>query len=154
MSTGRGRPIARWLLGLLLVAMAAGQLSDPGGFVDIVDDYRIGGTLPAALVASALVLGELIGGLGLLAGREARRSSAPTVAVVVALAWSALAVQAFARGLVLESCGCFGVHLAQPLRWWVLLEDAELVALALWVRRQNRSATGPLAASPEQLASR
>lgn len=52
--------------------------------------------------------------------------------------WSALAVQAFARGLAVENCGCFGVHLGQSLRWWVLLEDAEFVALAAWVRRTER----------------
>jgi hypothetical protein len=56
--------------------------------------------------------------------------------VAVAVVWSLLAAQAFARGLAVGNCGCFGVRLGQPLRWWVLVEDAEFVALAVWVRRQ------------------
>lgn len=116
--------------------MAAGQLSDVAGFVDVVATYRVGGTAVAGLVAAVLVGGEAVAGVGLLAADPARRRRAATLAVVVAGFWSLLAVEAFARGLALENCGCFGVHLAQPLRWWVLVEDAELVALTLWVRRQ------------------
>lgn len=47
-----------------------------------------------------------------------------------------LGIQAFARGLALDNCGCFGVYAAQPLRWWVLVEDVEVVALAVWVVRR------------------
>ena len=65
---------------------------------------------------------------------------APGVAVAVAVGWTILGTQAFVRGLAVDNCGCFGVHLAQPLRWWVLLEDAEFVALAWWVRRKDVSA--------------
>jgi hypothetical protein len=59
------------------------------------------------------------------------------------VAWSALGLEAFARGLVLHNCGCFGVHLGQPLRWWVLAEDAEFVALAAWVRASLSRQAGP-----------
>lgn len=112
--------------------MAALQASNLPGFVDIVEDYQIGGAPVAFVVATALLAGEAVAGIGLFAGRPA----AAQVAVVVAVAWSALAVQAFARGLTLDNCGCFGVHLGQPLRWWVLVEDAEFLALALWVRHR------------------
>lgn len=44
-----------------------------------------------------------------------------------------LGLQAFLRGLALENCGCFGVHLAQPLRWWVLLGGLELLLLTIFV---------------------
>ena len=74
----RVRPSARTALAVLLLAMAAGQLSDVGGFVRILATY-----------------------------------------------------------LALHNCGCFGVHLGQPLQWWVLLEDAEFVALAAWVRARQ-----------------
>lgn len=127
--------IARPLLAVLLVAMAVGQLSDLGGFVDIVVTYQVGGDTTAWVLAVSLIGAELASGLGLLVpGQRARRPHAATAAVVVALAWTGLAVQALARGLVVPNCGCFGVHLGQELRWWVLLEDAEFVALALWVR--------------------
>lgn len=129
----RNWPIARIVLGVLLAAMAAGQLSDPGGFVDILRDYRM---IPPALVpafAGALMALEAAAAVLLFRGRRAGGSLALTVAVV----WSVLAVTAFARGLALTNCGCFGVHLGQSLRWWVLVEDAEFLALAWWVRRRS-----------------
>ncbi len=138
--------VARALLGILLVAMAVGQLSDLGGFVDIVATYQIGGDVMAWVLAVGLIVAELASGLGLLVPTQpARRRQAATAALVVAAAWTTLAVQAFARGLVVPNCGCFGVHLGQELRWWVLLEDAEFLVLALWVRhpevnRRSRSA--------------
>lgn len=136
MPTPGSRLVARRLLAVLLVAMAAGQLSDLRGFVDIVASYQIGGGTLAALAVVALIVGEAAGGVGLLAADHARRRRAAGLALAVAVVWSLLAVQAFARGLAVDNCGCFGVHLGQPLRWWVLVEDAELIALALWVRGQ------------------
>ena len=49
------------------------------------------------------------------------------------LLWSALGVPAFARGLALENCGCFGALWRQELRWWVPLEDAYLLGLSVWL---------------------
>ncbi len=120
-----------------MVFMAATQASDPSGFVDVLVTYDVGGR------AVALVAGEAVGGLGLLSTQIGRRRRGADVALAVALLWSALGVQAFARGLALESCGCFGVHLAQPLRWWVLLQDAEFVALAVLSRRRARRTPVP-----------
>ena len=133
--------MGRWILGLLLVAMALGQLSDPAGFVDIVETYDLGGRGLAWLIAGLVFVGEAIGGALLLvpaatdAGRRRQRRGA-AVALVVAIGWSILAVQAFARGLDVPNCGCFGVHLGQRLRWWILLEDLEFMALAWWVGRK------------------
>ena len=137
MSPPGSRPVARRILAALVVAMASGQLSDLGGFVDIVATYHVGGDTLAAFLAVALIVGEAAGGVGLLGADHARRRRATGLVVAVAVGWSLLAAQGFARGLALDNCGCFGVHLAQPLRWWVLVEDAELIALALWVRRQT-----------------
>lgn len=142
--------MARRLLGFLLLAMAAGQLSDLGGFVDILVTYRVGGAAIAGVVAAGLIGGELVAGVGLLSGRARLRQIAAVAAVGVAVGWSVLALQAFARGLAVANCGCFGVHLGQSLRWWVLLEDAELVALAAWVRHTTlrpRAATEKTAAA-------
>ena len=136
--------LARFALAALLFAMAAGQVSNPAGFVDILVTYRVGGTAAAVLLALAVVGGELAAAIGLVSTSAARRHEAASVALAVAVAWSALGLQAFARGLSLDNCGCFGVHLGQPLRGWVLLQDAEFVALAWWVRaRDNRSAAVP-----------
>lgn len=133
--------MARRVLAVLLLGMAAGQASDLGGFVDIISTYRVGGGPVAAILAVGLVAAETAAGLGLLARGSARRSAAAATAAVVAVVWTGLAAQAFGRGLAIDNCGCFGVHLGQELRWWVLLEDVELVLLGLWVRRQT--AAGP-----------
>lgn len=130
----RARPWARILLAGLLSAMAAGQLSDPGGFADIMSTYGIGGATVASVVAAALVGGELLAAVGLVSKAALTRRRAASLALAVAVAWSLLGTQAFLRGLDLDNCGCFGVHLAQPLRWWVLVQDLEFMALAWWVR--------------------
>lgn len=135
------RGASRDLLAGLLLAMAAGQVSDAGGFARILDAYRaLPGTAPT-IVAWALILAEAGAGVALL--RRARLGA--SLAVAVALSWTVLGLQAFTRGLPLANCGCFGVHLGQPLRWWVLAEDGDFVALAVWVRRAERRA-GPQAA--------
>lgn len=133
--------LARWSLGLVLVGMAAGQLSDLGGFVDVLATYDVlpsGTYLPVAL---GLAGAELVSGAGLLLGPR-HHARACSLAVGVAVLWAALAAQAFARGLVLANCGCFGVHLAQPLWWGVLVQDAAFVASALWVANGLRHAGG------------
>lgn len=133
--------MARLVLAGLLFAMAAGQLSNPAGFVDIVASYRIGGTAFAATGAAELIAGELAGAVGLVTTSPSRRHHAASVALAVAVTWSVLGMQAFARGLDLDNCGCFGVHLGQPLRWWVLAEDVEFIALAWWVRARSPTRT-------------
>ena len=135
----RVRPSARTVLAVLLLAMAAGQLSDVGGFARILATYRV---FPSGLLTPVawMVAGvEAMAGVLLLGARRC----GGWWALLVAVAWAALGLQAFARGLPVHNCGCFGVHLGQPLRWWVLLEDAEFVALAAWVR-----ASRPVPARP------
>ncbi len=130
--------MGRIALALLLLVMATAQLSDVSGFVEVLSDYDLGSAVPLWGLAIVFVLGEVVAGVLLLRrGMSARRSGA-AVALVVAIAWSALALSAFARGETVQNCGCFGVHLAQPLRWWVLLEDVEFVALAAWVVVRQR----------------
>ena len=133
-ATIRRRSPARIILAVLLVAMAAGQLSDVGGFARILGTYRaLPGDLPT-LAAWVLIGAEALAGVALL--RCARGGA--TLALAIAVIWTVLGTQAFARGLPIANCGCFGVHLGQVLRWWVLIEDAEFIALAVWVRRAER----------------
>jgi hypothetical protein len=129
-------PSARTLLAVLLLAMAAGQASDPGGFSRILDAYRVFPGPLATVAAFALVALETMAGVALLW----RRRCGAALALAVAMAWTVLVAQAFARALPLANCGCFGVHLGQPLRWWVLVEDAEFIALAAWVHWAQRRA--------------
>ena len=122
----------------LFVAMAAGQLLSLGGFIDAVETYGVGGRIGAWLFAVSIVALE-VGAVALLVGASRRRLGA-TATIATMTAWTALAAQAFARGLVVPNCGCFGTFLSQELRWWVLVEDAYLLVLASVMYRSLRSA--------------
>ena len=121
--------LAAFVYAALLSSMAAGQLASLGRFEDALSGYGVFG--PAAESAAVAVpVAELAVAAG-LAIVPVRRA-AGVLGLAVALFWAGLAAQAFARGLELENCGCFGAYLAQELRWWVLLEDAEFLLLAWW----------------------
>jgi hypothetical protein len=127
-------PAAALLYGLLLAVMAVGQLVSFDAFEDALASYELPGGLHTAAVIGLPTL-EVLAALGLLGARVLPRRAVHAAAlfgVVVAVAWTLLAVQAFARGLDVDNCGCFGAYLAQELRWWVLLEDGYLLLLAVW----------------------
>lgn len=104
--------------------MAAGQLRDLGAFRAILADYDFGNP---ALLAVLLLVGELLAGSWLLFALRQRPIVPAVVFTGTSILWSLLATQAFVRGLVIPNCGCFGVYLGQPLRWWVLIQDALLL---------------------------
>jgi hypothetical protein len=123
--------LAPLLYGLLLVGMAAGQLASFDAFRRALGEYDLVGN--AASTPVVVVAVELAAALGLLASASVPRSigrGAGIAGLGVAGFWSVLGAQAFARGLQLDNCGCFGAYLAQPLRWWVLVEDAYMLVLA------------------------
>lgn len=136
---GGRRSVASFVLALLLLAMAAGQFSDVDGYARILGGYRVFGDMETTAAVAIAVAEACVGLVLLFRGRLPR----PVIAaggvggLVVAALWTALAAQAFARGLQLENCGCFGVHLGQELRWWILLEDAEFLLLALLAARAS-----------------
>lgn len=130
----RRPPLAALLYGLLLAGMAAGQLASFDAFEDALVSYELPGGLHTAAVIGLPVL-EVLAALGLLGARALPRRAvhaAGVLGVIVAVVWTLVAVQAFARGLDVDNCGCFGAYLAQELRWWVLLEDGYLLLLAVW----------------------
>jgi hypothetical protein len=137
------RGVARVVLALLLLAMAAGQLADLPGFVEVLRDYDIDAVPLTWIIAIGLVVGEAIGGTLLLGGGTSTRASGAAVALAVGIVWSALALSAFARGEAIENCGCFGVYVAQPLRWWILLEDLEFLVLGAWVLLGGHRSASP-----------
>lgn len=119
-----------WLFTALLIVAGAAKLSDMPGFVAVVDTYRV---LPEVLLwpaAWALALGELGLGLWLMAGRSPAAALAVLALHAVYLAWLTLA---YARGLDLPNCGCFGVHWPRPLTLQTFLEDGVLLMLAAWL---------------------
>jgi len=136
---------ARTVLAGLLAAMAVGQASDLDGFEAALAGYR---AVPGDVLGQAarlLVAVEALAAVGLVR----RWRGGEVLALSVAGLWTAAGVEAFARGLTLRNCGCFGTQLQQPLRWWVLVEDAEFVALATWVLLQARRRKATAFATPE-----
>lgn len=145
-------PLAALAYGALLATMAVGQLASVSAFERALESYDILGRLvPAA--ALALPALALLTAIGLLAAPRADARLvlvASLLGVLVALFWAALAGQAFARGLAIENCGCFGAYFVQELRWWVLLEDVYFVALALLAARSVGALTLAQAGEPAQ----
>ncbi|MDQ4021650.1 MAG: hypothetical protein M3257_08520 [Actinomycetota bacterium] len=129
-----GTTLAR-VLGALFTMMAVLQLADLTGFVAVLDTFRLGGTGVAWALAAVLLTGEVVSGLWLLFVPRYRPLGPAVVFAATSVLWSALAMQAFARGLVLPNCGCFGVYLAQPLRWWVLVQDGLLLGYSALLLR-------------------
>lgn len=131
--------MARIYLGGIMAAMGLLQLAGWSVFVDAVESYQAGGRSLAVVLGTLLIGGELLAALGLLTDRR----FGATAALAVMVLWSALGVQAFARGLALENCGCFGALWRQELRWWILLEDAYLLGLSAWLLWRTRSSGRP-----------
>lgn len=124
------------MLGALLVLEGAGKLLAPSGYFAALGRFGVvtGG---AAMVTGAIWMAlELAAGAMLLvaglANRPPRRLAlaAAVVALVLQLAYATLSTQAYARGLAVDNCTCFGVYLAQRLSWFVLVQDAYMIVFA------------------------
>jgi len=124
--------MARKYLGVIMAAMGLLQLATWTDFIDALVGNDIGGRGVVSVLGAVIIAGELTAAVGLFT----RRSFGPLVSTVVMVIWTALAVQAFTRGLSLDNCGCFGRFFAQKLRWWVLLEDVYLLGLSAWLVRK------------------
>lgn len=126
--------VLRFILGVLYLAQAAGQLASWDVMPGLLAAYGV--PLPAATVlAVLLVIGELTCGVWfVLAPRST--ALAPVLAyLAVTLTFAVLGVQALARGVEVANCGCFGVYLGQRLSLFVLVQDALLLLYgALLVR--------------------
>ncbi|MCZ4124057.1 MauE/DoxX family redox-associated membrane protein [Streptomyces sp. H39-S7] len=124
--------ILRIVLGAVLAAMAVGQLASFDAMPAIVTTYDLTSGAISTALAVALISAEIATAGWFLARSRFRAATPVWLYTGVAVVWSVLAAQAFARGLVLDNCGCFGTYAAQPLRWYVLVEDA-LMLLYAWL---------------------
>jgi uncharacterized membrane protein YphA (DoxX/SURF4 family) len=137
---------ARRILGLVLLAMGVGKLSDAGGYATALMAFRVipGGAVHA--VAWSWLVAELVAGVLLLAGKG---RAGGALALVINVAYAALTTQAYARHLAIDNCTCFGVHLRQRLSWFVLAQDAYMIAFSAYVFVvARRSTPRPKAESP------
>ena len=143
---------ARRILGLLLLAMGLGKLSDVAGYAHALAAFRVIPVAALAAVAWAWLAAELASGALLLAGERALAGGRAAIAgaigaIVINLAYAAMTTQAFVRHLSIDNCTCFGVHLRQRLGWLVLAQDGYMVAFSVYVavaalRSRRRSPAG------------
>jgi uncharacterized membrane protein YphA (DoxX/SURF4 family) len=129
--------LLRIFLGALIFATGAGKALDIAGFAEIIRTYRLGLAddllLPIGFGIAALELGL---GTWLFAGRWL--IGAARLSIAVNAGYCLLLTSALWRGLDLDNCGCFGVHLASPLRWYSPLESLALVSASYLLRRLAR----------------
>lgn len=136
----------RLILGMIYIGMAAGQLLSMDRMPRILGAYGLVHGAAAGVLAIGLIAGEAVCGTWFLSRPRSTAIAPVWVYTAVSLVWSALAAQAYARGLPVHLCGCFGVYLGQPLRWYVLVEDAlTLLYAAVLLRGARRT---PAAAPP------
>jgi hypothetical protein len=124
----RAAIVLRVLIGLVLLATAAGKLLDVGGFARVLETYRL--VSPSLLLALALAipLAELALAIWLLSG--ARPAIAAAAAGLLHAGYGSVAAATLLRGIPVENCGCFGVFFPRPLGWNTVVEDVVMVALS------------------------
>ena len=146
-SPKRGWNGLRFLLGALILGTGVGKALDVAGFIRVMETYRL--LTPAFLypVAVAVTAGELALGVWLLSGW--RPTTAVLAAIAVNLGYAVLLSITLVRGLDLKNCGCFGIFLARPLRWFSPLEDLALAGLS-WLL--YRRISGPEPGQPGSIA--
>ncbi|MEV8310871.1 MauE/DoxX family redox-associated membrane protein [Streptomyces flavidovirens] len=143
--------ILRLVLGALLTAMALGQLASFTTMPSILTTYGLTSGAASTVLAVVLIAAEGMAGTWFLARPRSKAVVPVWMYTTVSLVWAALAVQAYARGLTVTNCGCFGTYLAQPLRWFVLIEDALMLLYAwLLLRAARRRPHAPADPTPDR----
>lgn len=135
--------VLRFILGAVFTAMAFGQLVSWSAMPAILSAYRLGPEAGLPVLAAGLIAGELVAGVWFLARPRSHALAPVWIYTAVAVVWAGLAGQAFAQGLTVELCGCFGLYLGQSLGWIVLLEDSLLLLYAALLIRGGLQAALP-----------
>ncbi|OII66368.1 MauE/DoxX family redox-associated membrane protein [Streptomyces sp. CC77] len=135
--------VLRIVLGAVYTAMAIGQLASFPSMPAILSAYGLVTGGAATALAVALIGGELVCGIWFLARPRSKDLAPVWVYTGVSVVWTGLAVQAYARGLSVANCGCFGVYLTQRLSWFVLLQDALTLLYAAVLIRSARRVPAP-----------
>lgn len=135
--------VLRIVLGTVYSAMAIAQLASMPHMPGILSAYGLVTGTAATGLAVALIAGELVSGIWFLARPRSKALAPVWVYTGVSVAWTVLAAQAYARGLTVANCACFGVYLTQRLSWFVLLQDALTLFYAALLFRSARTTPAP-----------
>jgi hypothetical protein len=121
----------RWVLGLTLVATSLGKALDIPGFREVLRTYDLWPSWSLWGIAVLVPVVEALIAAAMLTGRRLTWGIAASLSLHLSFALI-LTVELW-RGIPLQNCGCFGVFLARPLRWYTPLEDLALAAVTLGV---------------------
>lgn len=131
----RAQSVLHWVLLVILAVInlgaALGKGLDMPGFVKILETYQLFPAWSQWPLAVAAVVAELMVGVWLLSG--IRQVQAAWACAAINMGYAVVLTIEFIRGIELASCGCFGVFLSRPLRWYSPLEDLVLVGASLIV---------------------
>jgi uncharacterized membrane protein YphA (DoxX/SURF4 family) len=135
--------LIRWFLrlfiGSIIFASALGKSLDLPGFVQVLQTYQAFPDVllwPLALMVTSV---ELVLGAWLLSGW--RQQTSALVALWLNAGYAVWMTVSLLRGLELANCGCLGVFLPQPLRWYSPLENLVLVGMSYGLWRLARKET-------------
>lgn len=121
--------LARYFLGLNLLATAVGKLLDIQGFAEVIESFQIFSGPITAPMGLALSLVELGLAIWLLSGKNLKLAGlASTLLHSIFVVWLLIAM---ARGLDIQNCGCYGVFFARPLTIKTILEDLFMLGVSL-----------------------
>lgn len=142
------------VLGAVFLYASLEKIAQPADFARIVYHYQVIGPsarlgyVPANLLAVALPWIEAVAGLLLIAGVW-RREAAAVVSLLLVTFLVAVG-SALYRGIDIENCGCFTVEGAgRQAGLWLLIGDAALLAMAVFLAAAPARATEARVESPE-----
>lgn len=137
------RPVQRIIavvIGLVFLVAGALKLRDPAEFAIDIQNYRLLPWTAGVLLALYLPWVEILCGLGLIFGRAYRGALCITGLLLGTF------IVAFGstrpRGLDV-ACGCFG-HGVHRDYWELLIGDALLLALVVWLLKEDLRPLSPI----------
>ncbi|MGA3171605.1 MAG: MauE/DoxX family redox-associated membrane protein [Chthoniobacteraceae bacterium] len=126
--------------GLVFFVFGCAKILDPAGFAVDIRNYRILPWTWGVLLALYLPWLEIVCGAALLL-RRAYRGALSIIALLLAIFIAAYGSTRL-RGLDIN-CGCFG-HGVHRGYWAVLIGDALLLAIVIWLIREDARPLSPV----------
>ncbi len=127
----------RGVLAVLLLAQGIGKLLDPPAYIRALRAFDVVPHWLAWPLGGAWLFAELGFGALLLVALSRARMAVPAHAgaVLLSTAYLLLTGHAYARGLDVRNCTCFGGFLAQRLSVFVVAQDAYVLIWTVWLLR-------------------